>query len=60
MNLWKPDTVSRIVVDESLILENYVDDFHRHALMDGRSVEDSLALAEIDAGDRLTAMVAAS
>lgn len=50
----------RIVVDRDAILDDYADDFHRHAIVDGRTVDDALTLAEIDASDRMTIAEAAS
>jgi hypothetical protein len=51
---------SSVRVDESLILPLYVDDFARHMLDDGRTVDEALTLAEMDASDRMTIVEAAS
>jgi hypothetical protein len=51
---------SSVRVDESLILTLYVDDFARHAVTDGRTVDEALTLADMDADDRLLIVRAAS
>ena len=50
----------RIVVDGELILPLYCDDFHRHAVVDARTVDEALTLAEMDASDRMTMVEARS
>jgi hypothetical protein len=75
MTRWTDTTAARILagltytprhrapsvrVDESRILTLYVDDFARHMLDDGRTVDEALTLAEMDASDRMTIVEAAS
>jgi hypothetical protein len=75
MTRWTDSTTARILaglmhtprhrapsvrVDGELILTQYVDDFARHMLDDGRTVDEALTLAEMDASDRMTIVEAAS